>query len=427
MGERERERERQSSGAASRERDEREERRETTTNGDSLLHFGEFMKALADVCASRSVSYSRRQQNTKMGHQQVGRSFLRAFGGMNSGISHRSNIAGQCMKRNLLYYSMIQNLVCPLQAGHAHASLSTKGGRHGYRSSVSADAASNPSVSTTTTAISKELEFYSGAACYPSVEKANGGEDSYFIAYMQDDNTLQSSSESTAVEADESLKARGYCILGVSDGVGGWADMGIDAGAYSRQLMHFANQESLAEDPNDPNPKRVLYKAVKQTTNKGSATVCIVSLSNSDKEGASLRAANLGDSGFIVVREKQVLFKSPYQVSSLPKYSDNPMSAQTFNLEVAPGDTLILATDGMLDNLYPEEVASIVHEAKANGMKPGELAHVISKITMEVAADTKRDTPFSYGARQVGFPHEFGGKMDDVTVVVSYIMRNSKM
>merc|ERR1711977_720660 len=109
-----------------------------------------------------------------------------------------------------------------------------------------------------------------------------------------------------------------------------------------------------------------------------------------------------GDSGFIVVREKQVLFKSPsqqhsfnfpYQVSSLPKYSDNPMSAQTFNLEV----------------------------------KPGELAHVISKITMEVAADTKRDTPFSYGARQVGFPHEFGGKMDDVTVVVSYIMRNSKM
>jgi len=394
------------------------------------------MKALADVCASRSVSYSRRQQNTKMGHQQVGRSFLRAFGGMNSGISHRSNVAGQCMKRNLLYYSMIQNLVCPLQAGHAHASLSTKGGRHGYRSSVSADAASNPSVSTTTTAISKELEFYSGAACYPSVEKANGGEDSYFIAYMQDDNTLQSSSESTAVEADESLKARGYCILGVSDGVGGWADMGIDAGAYSRQLMHFANQESLAEDPNDPNPKRVLYKAVKQTTNKGSATVCIVSLSNSDKEGASLRAANLGDSGFIVVREKQVLFKSPsqqhsfnfpYQVSSLPKYSDNPMSAQTFNLEVAPGDTLILATDGMLDNLYPEEVASIVHEAKANGMKPGELAHVISKITMEVAADTKRDTPFSYGARQVGFPHEFGGKMDDVTVVVSYIMRNSKM
>merc|ERR1712241_401824 len=119
------ERERESGSLAARphERDERERRETTTTNGDALLHFGEFMKALADVCASRSVSYSRRQQNTKMGHQQVGRSFLRAFGGMNSGISHRSNVAGQCMKRNLLYYSMIQNLVCPLQAGHAHRDI----------------------------------------------------------------------------------------------------------------------------------------------------------------------------------------------------------------------------------------------------------------------------------------------------------------
>ncbi len=359
---------------------------------------------------------------------KVGRTLLRAFGsGFPTGL-RRGDV-----KRNAVYCSMLQSLV----VGHSHAAPAQRG-RGGV--GVAAEAASNnPSISTTAaSAASKDLDFYSGAACIPSVEKKNGGEDAYFMAYLTEENTLQSTSESDSAEPLDSFKGRGYCMLGVSDGVGGWADMGVDAGAYSRQLMHFANQVTQEEDTSNPNPKRVLYKAVQETTAKGSATVCIVSLTPSTElEGmANLRAANLGDSGFIVVREKQVLYKSPvqqhsfnfpYQVSSIPKYSDNPMNAQTFDVEVAPGDTVVLATDGLFDNLYPEEVASIVHEAKASGRKPGELAHILAKITLEVATDNKRDTPFSYGARQVGFPHEYGGKMDDVTIVCSYVMADSRM
>merc|ERR1711924_208492 len=73
--------------------------------------------------------------------------------------------------------------------------------------------------------------------------------------------------------------------------------MGINAGEYSRQLMLMSDEFAQQEEAGNPNPKRVLFKAVQGTTAKGSATVCICSLSNSDENGASLRGANLGDSG----------------------------------------------------------------------------------------------------------------------------------
>jgi len=385
----------------------------------------------------------------------VGRTFLQVFASASGGLGHLSSgplrrkgalSLGTSLRKNLMYYSLLHNFACAsgsLQASALSGKTSSPGissrefsSGKSNRSGVSPDAASKPSVSVGTASKSNELDFYIGGAMYPSVEKTNGGEDSYFISSKGADNTMHSSNESTAGEPGDSVKGHGYCFMGVSDGVGGWADMGVNAGEYSRQLMHLSDQMSQEEDANSPNPKRVLYKAAQSCTAKGSATATILSLSNSDENGASLRGANLGDSGFIVVRDTKVAFKSPvqqhsfnfpYQLSTVPKYSDNPMAAETFDLTVAPGDTVVLGTDGLFDNLFPEEIASIVYQAKAKGTKPGELAHILSKIVFEVATDKTRDTPFSYGARQVGFPHEYGGKMDDVTIVVTYIMRDSKM
>ncbi|QDZ18328.1 putative protein serine/threonine phosphatase 2C [Chloropicon primus] len=310
----------------------------------------------------------------------------------------------------------------------------TGSSRFGGKGVSNLTACNAASVGSSTTQSVTELEFYTGGAMYPSAEKTNGGEDSYFVTFVSaEDGMWQSTSDQT--ESDESIKARGFLMMGVSDGVGGWAQTGVNAGHYSRQLMQLSSKFSKEENPANPNPKRVLYNAVAETDKKGSATVCIVSLSPS-ADGANLRAANLGDSGFLVVREKQVAFVSPiqqhsfnfpFQVSSIPQYSDSPMKAETFDLAVQPGDTVILASDGLLDNLYPDEMATIVYQAKANGTPPGELAHILAKITLEVASDPKRDTPFANGARQVGFPHEIGGKMDDVTVVVSYVQQGSKL
>lgn len=61
-----------------------------------------------------------------------------------------------------------------------------------------------------------------GAAVIPHPSKKDkGGEDAFFAC------------------------DRGMCI-GVADGVGGWAEIGVDPGLYSRELMAFAKQ--AAED-----------------------------------------------------------------------------------------------------------------------------------------------------------------------------------
>lgn len=39
-----------------------------------------------------------------------------------------------------------------------------------------------------------------------------------------------------------------HCI-GVADGVGGWAEIGVDPGLYSRQLMEFAKQATPSCQP----------------------------------------------------------------------------------------------------------------------------------------------------------------------------------
>lgn len=75
---------------------------------------------------------------------------------------------------------------------------------------------------------------------------------------------------------------------------------------------------------------------------QGTSTACILAL-----EDDKLHAANLGDSGFIVVRKQQVLFKSPsqqhrfnfpYQLGCPGTLSDLPEHA-----EVQPMINLLLA------------------------------------------------------------------------------------
>lgn len=67
------------------------------------------------------------------------------------------------------------------------------------------------------------LLLSAGAAMIPHPAKQEkGGEDAYFIAE--------------------------HC-LGVADGVGGWAEIGVDPGLYSRQLMQFAKEASTGVNP----------------------------------------------------------------------------------------------------------------------------------------------------------------------------------
>ncbi|KAF8082624.1 hypothetical protein N665_0818s0039 [Sinapis alba] len=121
------------------------------------------------------------------------------------------------------------------------------------------------------------LKLVSGSCYLPHPDKEEtGGEDAHFIC------------------AEEHA-------LGAADGVGGWAELGIHAGYYSRELMSNSVNEIQDEPIGSIDPARVLEKAHTSTKSQGSSTACIIALTSQ-----GLHAVNLGGSGFIVVREEQV-------------------------------------------------------------------------------------------------------------------------
>ncbi|XP_070047238.1 probable protein phosphatase 2C 55 [Nicotiana tomentosiformis] len=123
---------------------------------------------------------------------------------------------------------------------------------------------------------------------------------------------------------------------------------GVDAGIYAREIM---------------NPKRVLQEAYKNTNSEGLSTACIISL---DSEKNTLCAANVGDSGFFLIRNGRVIYKSPIQQQrfncpyQLGNAKDNPSAAQELELIVEKDDVLIVGTDGLLDNMNEREIRELV-------------------------------------------------------------------
>lgn len=97
-----------------------------------------------------------------------------------------------------------------------------------------------------------------GACCLPHPEKFHyGGEDAFFVS------------------------SAGGGAFGVADGVGGWAEVGIDAGAYARLLMSNAKEEAeaaISSGGGALSPQAVLERAYYRTNVQGSSTVCVLAL-----------------------------------------------------------------------------------------------------------------------------------------------------
>lgn len=93
---------------------------------------------------------------------------------------------------------------------------------------------------------------------------------------------------------------------------------------------------------------------------------------------------------------------------------------QVFKIPVLPGDVIVAGTDGLFDNLYNNEITAIVVDAVRSGLEPQATAQKIAALARQRAMDRKRQTPFATAAQEAGFRY-YGGKLDDITVVVSYI------
>lgn len=104
-------------------------------------------------------------------------------------------------------------------------------------------------------------------------------------------------------------------VLGVADGVGGWRDMGVDAGRFAKELMGCCCGRSEQEDFDGRNPRSLLVSSYQELKDRddpvvGSSTACVVAMHRRD---LTLYTANLGDSGFMVLRNGRVMHRSEEQ------------------------------------------------------------------------------------------------------------------
>jgi protein phosphatase PTC7 len=227
-------------------------------------------------------------------------------------------------------------------------------------------------------------------------------------------------------------------VIGVADGVGGWRTYGVDPSLFPSTLMTTCERIVSRGHFQPQQPVGVIAASYYELLeNKapliGSCTACLVSL---DREDKMLYTANLGDSGFRVVREGTVVhrseeqqhyFNTPFQLAVAPSglqgvvLSDSPESAQSTSFGVQEGDVILVGTDGLFDNLSEDMI--LKHIRKLKDPRPENVQHVASLIAHEaheLAFDSEYMSPFSMNAAANGLDIK-GGKPDDITVLISRV------
>ncbi|XP_077249961.1 uncharacterized protein LOC143889580 isoform X2 [Tasmannia lanceolata] len=195
----------------------------------------------------------------------------------------------------------------------------------------------------------------SGAAMLPHPSKAlTGGEDAFFIACEN--------------------------WFGVADGVGQWSLEGINAGLYARELMENC-VKFVSECQGAPGiePDQILIQSTAESSSPGSSTIVVAYF-----DGQVLHVANIGDSGFIIIRNGIVFRRSSPMV-----YEFN------FPLQIQRGDD---------PSKFIEEIAEL-----------------LAMRAQEVGRSASARSPFADAAQGAGYASFTGGKLDDVTVIVSIV------
>ncbi|OMO60355.1 phosphatase 2C (PP2C)-like protein [Corchorus olitorius] len=164
-------------------------------------------------------------------------------------------------------------------------------------------------------------------------------------------------------------------------------------------------------------PVEVLNKSAENTQSCGSSTVLVAYF-----DDQALHVAYIGDSGFMIIRNGTVFKRSS---SMLYEFNfplrigrgDHPSDfLEAYRIDLNEGDVIITATDGLFDNLYEREIASIVLKSLQESLRPQEIAEVLATKAQEVGQSSSVRSPFADEAQAAGYLGCRGGKLDDVTV-----------
>ncbi|KAL6311950.1 hypothetical protein AAG906_037517 [Vitis piasezkii] len=158
--------------------------------------------------------------------------------------------------------------------------------------------------------------------------------------------------------------------FGVADGVGQWSLEGINGGLYAREVMDNC-EEIVFKCKGIPltNPREILNRSVAEAQSPGLSTVLVAYF-----------------------------------------------NGQEYKIDLDEGDVIITATDGLFDNIYEPEIISIVSKSLQANLKP--------KSTRGGRSSSTR-SPFADAAKAAGYGGYTGGKLDDVTVIVSSVQKRT--
>jgi len=211
--------------------------------------------------------------------------------------------------------------------------------------------------------------------------------------------------------------------LGVFDGVAGTAVDGTDPRVYS-QFLARATAERVRE-VGPENVVRALIDAQAVNEEIGASTACVVGLD--DK--ARMFGINLGDSGVRVVRGDKVdwrtrelshQFNLPYQLGD--KSPDTVQMGQNIQRKVKEGDWLVVATDGLFDNVFDRDIVQVISDMSSQG--PSAVAKQLGALAVANSQEPDFRSPFSIAAEKAGQSAP-GGKLDDVTVIVARVVEDA--
>ncbi|PRQ34661.1 putative protein-serine/threonine phosphatase [Rosa chinensis] len=256
--------------------------------------------------------------------------------------------------------------------------------------------------------VREELSFCVGTHLIPHPSKVEkGGEDAFFVSTYNGG------------------------VIAVADGVSGWAEQKVDPSLFPKELMAYASSFVEDVEVND-NPQVLIGKAHAATSSIGSATVIVAML----ERNGILKIANVGDCGLRVIREGKVYFSTspqehyfdcPFQLSS-QAFGQTYRDAVVSSVELVEGDTIVMGSDGLFDNVFDHEIVS-----NLTGYKDvAEAAKALANLASNHSLDAKFDSPYIIEARARGFEAPFwkkilgmkltGGKPDDITVVVGQVV-----
>ncbi|PXF46719.1 phosphatase 2C 80 [Gracilariopsis chorda] len=206
--------------------------------------------------------------------------------------------------------------------------------------------------------------------------------------------------------------------IGVFDGVSGaFETRGVDPRLYSQTLA--ANTREFVRELGAQNVVKAAYQAAATNEQIGASTACVVGMDRY----ARLFGINLGDSGVRIVRgnklvfrtkEQQHFFNCPYQLGT--DSEDALAMGQNVQQKLQAGDWVIVATDGLYDNMSDTDIVAMA----AHASDATELADSLGERAAVRAVDKQFVSPFMQAAMQAGVKWE-GGKADDITVVVARV------